>query len=165
MSRRLLVDLLVTHALVALVVGTAWWALAPALDYRVFDGRAFSLAETDYTRIFTGDAVFVLLAVAAGLVSVGILLLRGHRGPWLPVGLAVGGVLGSVAAWGLGVLLGPGRLDALVAAAEDGAVVTAGPEINAGAALLVWPIVAVAVEFVAAWVSAPEPRSAPASPR
>jgi hypothetical protein len=165
MSRRLLVDLLVTHALVALVVGTAWWALAPALDYRVFDGRAFSLAETDYTRIFTGDAVFVLLAVAAGLVSVGILLLRGHRGPWLPVGLAVGGVLGSVAAWGLGVLLGPGRLDALVAAAEDGAVVTAGPEINAGAVLLVWPIVAVAVEFVAAWVSAPEPRSAPASPR
>ena len=79
MRRRLLVDLLVTHAAVALVVGAAWWALAPALDYRVFDGRAFSLAETDYTRVFTGDAVFVLLAAAAGLVAVGALLARGHQ--------------------------------------------------------------------------------------
>ena len=165
MSRRLLTDLLVTHAAAALVVGAAWWALAPALDYRVFDGRAYSLVETDYTRIFAGDAVFVLLAAAAGLVSVVVLLVRRHRGPWLSVGLAVGGAVGSVAAWGLAVLLGPGRLDALVAGAEDGAVVTAGPELNAPAALLVWPIVAVAVAFVAAWVSAPEPRSAPASPR
>ncbi len=163
MRRHLLRDLVLLHLGCAVVVGVAWWALAPRLTYTVIDGQAFPLDQTVLPRVFGGDAAFVLLAAAAGLVCAGVLLLRGHRGAAVPVGLAVGGMLGAAAAWGLAVLLGPGRLDTLATEVGDGDV-QAGPELNAYAALLTWPIVAVALVLVVGLLSAPEPRSAPSSP-
>jgi hypothetical protein len=164
MSARLLRDLVVVHVLASVLTGVAWWWLAPPVDYLVLDGRAFPGTETEYVQIIAGDGWFVLLGGVAGAACAAVLLLRRHGGPLLSVGLALGGVLGSVGAWGLGVLLGPGRLADLVATAEEGAVVTAGPELRAYGALLVWPIVALVVALVAASVSAPARRSEPSPP-
>jgi hypothetical protein len=154
-GRRLGVESVVLHLLAAAVVGVAWWWLAPELTYTVFEGQAFVLEETRYTTIFGGDATFTLLGAVAGAVCAGVLLLRGYRGPVLAVVLAVLGTLGSALAWWLAVTLGPGRLDDIAAAAGEGNVL-AGPELNAYASGLVWPIVAVATIFVVTAFSEPD---------
>lgn len=153
--RRLGVESVVLHLLVAAVVGVAWWWWAPALTYTVIDGQAFVVEETRYTTIFGGDATFTLLGGAAGALCAAVLLLRGYRGPGLAVIVAALGTLGSALAWWVAVTLGPGRLDDLTAAAGEGEVL-AGPELNAYAAGLVWPIVAVAAVFVVTAFSEPE---------
>ena len=160
---RFAVEAITLHALLAVAVGTAWWALAPSLTYTVFDGEAFVLDETAYQSIFAGDAVLALLCALAGLVAGGVLLARGYRSAALPVVLAVGGVIGSALAWWLAVALGPGRLDDLVAVAGEGDVVP-GPELSSLAVLVVWSIVAVAAVFVVAAFSEPERRGQPSSP-
>ena len=153
--RRLVVDAIVVHVVAAVLVGTVWWLLAPDLTYAVFDGQAFVLDETRYATIFGGDATFTLLGGIGGALSAVVLLLRGHRGPGVPVVLAVLGSAASAAAWWLAVTLGPGRVDDLAAAAGEGDVL-AGPELNAYAALAVWPIVAVATVFVVTAFTEPE---------
>jgi hypothetical protein len=156
-------EALAVHTLLAVVVGLSWWALAPQVTYTLLDGQPFVLGETESRSIFDGDAVLMLLCAAAGLAAGGWLLARGYRGALVPLVLGVGGLAGSVAAWLLAVQLGPGRLDDLVAAAGEGEVV-AGPELNAYAVLLVWPILAVAVAFVVAAFSEPERTRRPSWP-
>jgi len=155
-TRRLAWQALALHLLVATAVGVGWWLLAPDLTYTVIEGQAFLFDEVASRRIFAGDATFVLLGGVAGLVCAVGLLLAGHRGAIVAGLLAGGGLLGSVTAWWLAVQLGPGRLDALAAEVGDGEVL-AGPELSAHGALLVWPIVAVAVVLVVAAFSEPEP--------
>jgi hypothetical protein len=162
-SRRLVLEATLLHLAVAVVVGVAWWQVVPTITYVVVDGQPFARGEAVYGSIFTGDATFTLLGVAAGLLCAATLLLRGYRGVRVVLMLAGGGAAGSMLAWLLAVQLGPGRLDTLVAATADGEV-TPGPELNAYAALLVWPIVAVAVVLVVAVLSAPERRPAPSRP-
>jgi hypothetical protein len=154
-GRRLVVDAVVLHAALAALVGVGWWAWAPQLTYTVVEGQALVVQEARYTEIFSGDATFALLAGIAGLLSATGLLMRGHRGPAVPVLLTVLGGASAVGAWWLGVTLGPGRIDDLAAAAGEGDLV-AGPELNAYAALLVWPLLAVTVVFVATAFSEPE---------
>lgn len=161
---RFVVEALALHVVLAVIVGLAWWALAPRLTYTVLDGQAFVLGETASQTIFAGDAILMLLCAAAGLVSGSWLLVRGYRGAVVPLVLALGGVVGSVAAWLLAVQLGPGRLDDLLAAIGGEGEAVAGPELNAYGVLVVWPIVAVGVAFIAAAFSGPERRSRPSSP-
>ena len=143
------------HAVLAVLAGVAWWWWAPQLTYTVVEGQAFVVQEARYTAVFSGDATFAVLAGAAGLLSATGLLVRRHRGPAVPVLLTVLGSVAAVAAWWIGVTLGPGRVDALAAAAGQGDLV-AGPELNAYAALLVWPLLAVTAVFVATAFSEPE---------
>lgn len=152
---RFVVEAIAVHVLLAVALGIAWWALAPQLTYTVVGDEAFVLDDLANRDVFAGDAVFIVLGVLAGLLCSSALLARGYRGAGVPVVLAVGGALGSAAAWSLAVALGPGRLGDLVAAVGEGEVV-AGPELNSYATLLVWPIVAVAVVLVVTAVSAPQ---------
>lgn len=165
MTGRLAWQALVLHLLATAAVGIGWWLLVPDLTYTVIEGQAYLFDEVASQRIFDGDAIFVVLGSVAGLVCAVGLLLAGHRGAIVPALLAGGGLLGSVAAWWLAVQLGPGRLDALAGEVGDGEVL-AGPELSAHGAVLVWPIVAVAVVLVVAAFSEPEPsprRPSPAS--
>ncbi len=153
--RRLVVDAAALHTVLAVLVGVGWWLWAPALTYTVVDGRPLVVQEAGYTAIFSGDATFAVLAGVAGLLSATVLLLRGLRGPAVPVVLTVLGSAAALGAWWIGVTLGPGRIDELAAAAGQGDLV-AGPELNAYAALLVWPLLAVSAVFVATAFSEPE---------
>jgi hypothetical protein len=165
MTRSLARDLIVVHLVAGVLAGLAWWQWAPRVQYTVFAGQGFAVDELQTLQVVGGDGTFALLGLAAGVLCAAVLLLRGHEGPSLPVGLAAGGVLGSLLAWGLGTTLGAGRLAQLVAAAEEGDVVTPGPELLSYGALLVWPIVAVGIAFAAAWLSVGQPPAGPSTPR
>lgn len=148
MSARRLGDVLAVHAVAAGLVGLGWYALAPRLTYTVVGGTAALFDETRYSQVFWGDGTFAVLGLLAGVACAVVLLLRGQTGVGLPVGVAVGGVVGSLAAWWLAVQLGPGRLDALAAAVGDGEV-RAGPELLAPGVMVVWPVAALTVVLVA----------------
>jgi len=152
---RFVVEAVVLHVLLAVLVGLAWWQLAPQLTYTVVGEQGFVTDEVGYGSIFASDGLFTLLGAGAGLVAGVVLLARGYRGVAVPVTLALGGLAGSASAWWLGVSLGPGRLGDLVAAAGEGQVVP-GPELNAEVAVLAWPIVGVAVVLVVTAFSEPE---------
>jgi hypothetical protein len=119
---------------VAPVVGSLWWALAPGGRTAVGGGLAGLQAPA------AQDAWFATLGAAVGLV-LSVLWVVGRPVP--PdgamvrrlVGLLLGSLAGSVAAWGIGV-----GLDRVLAAVGHGA----GGDLRLGSssALLVWPLVA-----------------------
>ena len=162
-ARRLPVDATVLHTPLALLVGLVWWQWAPSVQYVVVNGAPFLRGEANYLDVFAADGTFALLGAAAGLACAAGLLVRGHRGVAVAVAVAVGGLLGSVLAWQLGVLLGPGSLADLSAAISNGDVVV-GPELGGYVPLLIWPIVALAVVLVTVALSAPEHTVARSSP-
>ena len=98
---------LVVLAVLGLGLGLLWLWLAPRVPL-ISDASAVFLKDTEGEEAIGADGTFVLLALAFGLVSaVALFLWRRRGGIPLVVGLALGGVLGSVVAWKFGVWLGP----------------------------------------------------------
>jgi len=142
-----LVAVVLTVAGVAL--GLLWLWLAPRVPL-VSDDTAVFLKNSEGEEAIGADGTFVLLALAFGLVSaVAVFLLRRRGGIPLVVGLALGGLLGSLLAWGLGTWLGP-TSDVVAHAKEVGKGVTFDAPLKlhaVGAAVLAWPIAATAVHL------------------
>ncbi|MEU1487869.1 ABC transporter permease [Streptomyces sp. NPDC005752] len=130
-------------------LGMLWLWLAPRVPL-VSDDTAVFLKNSEGEEAIGADGTFVLLALAFGLVSaVAVFLLRRRGGIPLVVGLALGGLLGSLLAWGVGIWFGP-TSDVVAHAKEVGKGVTfdAPLELHAvGAAILAWPIAAMAVHL------------------
>jgi hypothetical protein len=132
-------------AAVGLLVGVLWLCLAPRVPLYA-DNSAVYLKDPEGEQPIGQDGWFALLGLAAGLLTaVTVFWCTRRRGGGVAValGLALGGLLGSVAAWRLGVALGPTR--DLVAHARQVRAGTRfdGPlEIRAKSALLVWPTAA-----------------------
>ncbi|MDQ8701536.1 hypothetical protein RCO28_03390 [Streptomyces sp. LHD-70] len=146
---------LIQAALVAVVLtvsgallGLLWGQLAPRVPL-VADEKAVFLKEIEGEQAIGADGTFILLALGFGLVSgIVVFLLRRRGGVPLVVGLALGGLLASVVAWRLGLLLGPG--DDVVARAKEvgpGVAFDAPLELNSLGSLLAWPIAALAVHL------------------
>ncbi|MDI3422413.1 hypothetical protein [Streptomyces luteolus] len=146
---------LIQAALVAVVLtvsgallGLLWGQLAPRVPL-VADEKAVFLKEIEGEQAIGADGTFILLALGFGLVSgIVVFLLRRRGGIPLVVGLALGGLLASVVAWRLGLLLGPG--DDVVARAKEvgpGVAFDAPLELNSLGSLLAWPIAALAVHL------------------
>ncbi|OKI05471.1 ABC transporter permease [Streptomyces sp. CB02923] len=135
-------------ALIALAVtvcgallGVLWAWLAPHVPL-IGDGIGnVYLKNIEGEEAIGGDGTFILLALGFGVVcaAVAFLIRRGGGIP-LVVALVVGGLLGSVVAWRLGVWLGPSS-DLAARAAEAGkGVPFDGPlRLEAKGALLAWP--------------------------
>ncbi|MFC3234660.1 DUF2567 domain-containing protein [Streptomyces nitrosporeus] len=132
-----------------LVLGLLWLWLAPRVPL-VSDDTAVFLKDSEGEQAIGADGTFVLLALAFGLVSaVAVFLLRRRGGVPLVAGLALGGVLGSLLAWGVGTWFGP-TSDVVAHAREAGKGVTfdAPLELHAvGAAVLAWPVAAMIVHL------------------
>jgi uncharacterized membrane protein YfcA len=107
------------------------------------------LKDTEGEQAVGVDGTFTLLALAFGTVSAGIAFLARRRGGVpLVVALAVGGLLGSLLAWRLGVWLGPEQ-NVVAHAKEVGRGVTFSAPLRLGAkgALLAWSFTALVVHL------------------
>ncbi|MGW0789345.1 ABC transporter permease [Streptomyces sp. NPDC002911] len=131
------------------VLGLLWLWLAPRVPL-VSDDTAVFLKNSEGEEAIGADGTFVLLGLACGLVSaVAVFLFRRRGGIPLVVGLALGGLLGSLLAWGIGTWFGPAS-DVVAHAKEVGKGVTfdAPMELHAvGAAMLAWPVAAMIVHL------------------
>ncbi|MFE9018226.1 AAA family ATPase [Streptomyces sp. NPDC007808] len=145
----------VVGVLVALggaLLGVLWWWLAPSVPL-VGDvvGKSWVVyfKETEGEQAIGVDGTFTLLALAFGLVSaVAVFLWRRRGGVPLVVALAVGGFLGSLLAWRVGVWLGPTG-DVIAHAKDVGRGVTFSAPLKLGAkgAWLAWPLAALMVHL------------------
>jgi hypothetical protein len=121
-----------------------WVQLAPRLAFRVVEpGRALPVLPEGEEYV-AADGRFVLLTLGAGVLA-GLVgwLLRSSRGPLVLVALAVGGLLGAVVTWRVGVWLEPGYSPQDLQ--EVGRIVYQPLELGALAALVVEPFAAVLV--------------------
>jgi hypothetical protein len=94
-------------ALLGLPVGFLWSALAPRARVVVLAGGP-GLADPNTKAFIAADATFLLLTAAAGVVCAVLALVLGGRrhGVGTAVGLAVGGLAASYAAWRVGHRIG-----------------------------------------------------------
>jgi hypothetical protein len=138
----------VATALGGALLGVLWWWLAPQVPL-VSDSSAVYLKDTEGEQAIGVDGTFTLLALGFGLVTaLVVFLVRRRGGIPLVFALTLGGILGSLLAWRLGVWLGPTQ-DVVAHAKEVGKGVTfdAPLELNAKGALLAWSVSALLVHL------------------
>ncbi|MEV6160491.1 ABC transporter permease [Streptomyces sp. NPDC052052] len=146
LRRAAVVALAVT--VVGIGLGLLWLWLAPRVPL-VSDSTAVYLHDSEGEEAIGADGTFALLGLAFGAVSAALVFLLHRRGGIaLVVGLALGGLLGSVLAWRLGVWLGPDQdVVAHARAVGKGVVFDAPLQLRAKGALLAWPLAAMAVHL------------------
>ncbi|MGX1884323.1 hypothetical protein [Streptomyces sp. NPDC055287] len=129
-------------------LGLLWLWLAPRVPLISTDKAVF-LKDTESEEAVGADGTFVLLALAFGAVSAAVVFWFNRRGGIpLVVGLALGGLLGSLLAWGTGVWFGP--TDDVVERAREvgqGVAFDAPLKLGAKGALLAWPMAAMLVHL------------------
>jgi hypothetical protein len=115
----------------------------------VSDGKAVYFKNSEGEEAIGADGTFVLLALGFGVLTAAVVFCVWRRGGiGLVVGTVVGGVLGSLVAWRLGLWLGPPQdVAAHARAVGKGTVFDAPLQLRAKGALLVWPIAASAVHL------------------
>jgi hypothetical protein len=142
----------VAVALAGVLLGVLWWWLAPHVPLvgDVVNKRwEVYLADSEGEQSVGVDGTFTLLGLAFGLVSgLVVFLLRRRGGVPLVVALTVGGLLGSLLAWRIGIWLGPAQ-DVIAHAKDVGRGVTFSAPLKLGAygALLAWSVTALAVHL------------------
>ncbi|MFG2262836.1 AAA family ATPase [Streptomyces sp. NPDC048720] len=134
------------------LLGLLWWWLAPHVPLiadQVDKSWVVYIKDTEGEQAVGVDGTFTLLGLAFGLVSaVVVFLWRRRGGVPLVVALGLGGLLGSLLAWRLGVWLGP-ESDVIAHAKAVGKGVTFSAPLKLGAkgALLAWPLAALLVHL------------------
>ncbi|MGP3921677.1 DUF2567 domain-containing protein [Streptomyces sp. 8N616] len=153
----------VALAAAGVLLGLLWLWLAPRVPL-VSDGKAVYFKNSEGEEAIGADGTFVLLAAGFGvLTAVVVFLLFRRGGVALVVATAVGGLLGSLVAWRLGVWLGPTQdVAAHARAVGEGKVFDAPLQLRAKGALLAWPIAAAAVHLCLTGLFGP--RDAPPPP-
>ncbi|GAA3911238.1 hypothetical protein GCM10022244_21560 [Streptomyces gulbargensis] len=139
----------IASAVAGALLGLLWLWQAPHVKL-ISDGKGVYLRDSEGEAAIGADGTFVLLALAFGAAAaVLVFLLRRKGGVPLVLGLAAGGVLGSLLAWWLGSSLGP-TANVVAHAKQVGPNVTfdAPLELNmAAAAMLAWPLAATVVHL------------------
>ncbi|MEV0369504.1 ABC transporter permease [Streptomyces sp. NPDC050636] len=138
------------------LLGVLWAWLAPHVPL-IADSKSVYLKNTEGEEAIGADSVFVLLAIGFGLLSAGVVFFFRRRGGIpLVVALAVGGVLGAILAWQLGMWLGPTE-DVVAHAEQVGPGVPFDSPLRLGAkgALLAWPITSMLAQLLLTALFAP----------
>ncbi|WP_424856190.1 AAA family ATPase [Streptomyces sp. SAI-170] len=142
----------VAVAVCGVLLGVLWNWLAPRIPLvaDVVDGSwVVYVKDTEGEQAIGVDGTFTLLALAFGAVTaLAVFLWRRRGGAPLVVALALGGLLGSLLAWRLGMWLGPAD-DVLAHAKEVGKGVTFSAPLKLGAkgALLAWSVGALLIHL------------------
>nr|WP_203615242.1 DUF2567 domain-containing protein [Streptomyces sp. SID13726] len=143
----------VVLAVLGALLGVLWSWLAPHVPLvGDVDGQGswvVYLKDTEGEQAVGVDGTFTLLALAFGFVTALVVFVWRRRGGVpLVVGLAVGGLLGSLLAWRVGMWLGPSS-DVLAHAKSVGKGVTFSAPLKLGAkgALLAWSLAGLVVHL------------------
>jgi hypothetical protein len=139
----------VAATVAGVLLGLLWLWLAPRVPL-VSDGKAVYLKDGEGEQSIGVDGWFTLLGAGFGVLSAVLVYLR-HRAGGVAVvfGLAVGGVLGSIVAWRLGIALGPtSNIVAHAKAVGANKTFDAPLKLRAKGALLAWPALAMATQLV-----------------
>ncbi|MFD8013231.1 DUF2567 domain-containing protein [Streptomyces sp. NPDC058955] len=153
-------------AIAGAVLGVLWVWLAPTVQL-ISDGKGVYLRNSEGEAAIGADGTFVLLALAFGAVAgLVVFLARRKGGVPLVLGLAAGGVLGSLLAWWLGTELGPTADVVAHAKAVGPEVVFDAPlKLQMGAAaMLAWPLAATIVHLVLTGIFGPRDPEHPWDP-
>lgn len=139
-------------ALVGVLLGLLWVWLAPQVPLvgELSDGSwVVYFKDTEGEQAIGVDGTFTLLALACGAVSAAaVFMWRRRGGVPLVVALGLGGLLGSLLAWRLGVWLGPDSdVIAHAQAAGKGVTFSAPLKLGAKGALLAWSLAAMLVHL------------------
>ncbi|MFP5345729.1 MAG: DUF2567 domain-containing protein [Actinomycetes bacterium] len=144
-SRRVTVVTLATCLVLAVLLGLAWWALAPRGD--VVPQQGYLFAVDDPELLAGQDSVFALLSALAGVLLGGWVGLRPSAEPVARVCAAVlGSGVGAFVAWQVGRFLGPPGVSARPRASPH--AVPAPLDLHALGALVVWPAFTAGAAFV-----------------
>lgn len=158
---------LVTTLMIAMLgapVGLLWSATSAHLDIAAVVNSG---SEEAFGAQFGGDAHFFIIGAVMGVLTAVVAVAFGRRhGPGVVVGLAVGGLLAGIVAARIGYLA---RHDGLLAELHRldvpaSAASLVAFKLRATGAVVVWPIVAVAVFAVATLVHWVEPEQRVAVP-
>ncbi|MDN3020875.1 AAA family ATPase [Streptomyces sp. S.PB5] len=142
----------VAVALGGVLLGVLWWWLAPSVPLVgdvVDKSWVVYLGDSEGEQAVGVDGTFTLLALAFGFLSaLVVFLVRRRGGVPLVVALGVGGLLGSLLAWRVGVWLGPAQ-DVIAHAKSVGKGVTFSAPLKLGAkgALLAWSLAGLVVHL------------------
>ncbi|MER6355862.1 AAA family ATPase [Streptomyces sp. NPDC001634] len=142
----------VAVALAGVLLGVLWSWLAPHVPLVgdvVDKSWVVYLKDTEGEQAIGVDGTFTLLALGFGVVSALVaFLVRKRGGVPLVVALAVGGLLGSLLAWRVGVWLGPPQnVIAHAKAVGKGVTFSAPLKLGAKGALLAWSVAALVVHL------------------
>ncbi|MFC7216684.1 DUF2567 domain-containing protein [Streptomyces polyrhachis] len=151
-SRAEVVEALVLTVVIAvsgLLLGYLWELLAPRVPLIVRAGNVL-LADSEAEHAVAIDGTFALLGLAFGaLWAAGVFLWRRRGGVPYVLALAVGGLLGALLAWQVGVWLGPTEdVVAHARAVGEGKIFDAPLQLKAKTALLAWPLGAMLVQLL-----------------
>jgi len=147
---------LVAVTILGVALGLLWLWLAPRVPL-VSNGEAVFLKDTEGEEAVGADGTFALLALGFGALSAAaVFWFRRRGGVALVVALALGGLFGSLLAWGIGVWFGPTR-DVVGRAKEvgEGVPFDAYLELKAWGVLLAWPVAAMVVHLALTALFAP----------
>src|SRR5207244_2273057 len=168
---RLLV-VLAALAAVAGIVALVWLQLAPRLGFRITSPGKGEPVGPEREQFVAADGWFALLTLGVGvLAGIAVWLVRTFRGPVAVLALAVGGLLGAIVAWRLGLFIAPAPTGAELR--QVGRVVYPALRLRAISALVVEPIGAVGSYMLLAGCTAradlgrpdPDPLGTPPHPQ
>jgi hypothetical protein len=143
----------------ALLVGILWRVITP-LPHLVTRTDGVYLAGGEPEVAVAADGWFAICSATAGLIGALVVFARMRRarlGPLL--GLAIGGLAGSVVAWRLGVQLGPGSLRDTVKGLAPGTEFDGPLKLSARGVLFAWPLTSTVAYF--ALTAGLEPKPVP----
>lgn len=134
----------VIQALIGVMAGLLWSAVAPRAPYLVTP-EGLRLADPATQAIIAADGWFAVITGAAGLIAGIVAFVPGrHRPLGVLLGLTGGGLVAACLAWWVGntVNLGPATV---TASGVTGNVVPGALELTALGVLVAWPLAATAV--------------------
>jgi hypothetical protein len=133
-------------AVAGVVVGVVWRLVVPLAVVEKDAAGVVQVAGAE-TEV-AADGWFAVLAALAGVLAAvaAVLLLRTGRLGAL-VGLAIGGLVGALVAWRVGLLLSPPEVAASAKAARVGDTFEGPLRLSALGVLLAWPTAAVITFF------------------
>lgn len=142
---------LLACVLAGILTGLVWELVTPLPQFQVVGRRAISSGAIEDETAVAADGWFAVCSGVAGILSAIAVFLRVRSARMSAlVGLTLGGLLASLLAWRVGVLLGPDSVRAGAAGMSDGGTLSGPLRLSAVGVLFAWPLTALITYFALA---------------